>query len=101
MLNKLVDPEQFVARVNYLYEHRSEKSYDEIALVNGVTFEPLLRSDVRSGWRVLWSVWYYHEITVHKRMEETLRESEAKYRMLIERLPLGITITKTGRDYLL
>ena len=36
----------------------------------------------------------YHEITVHKRMEETLRESEAKYRMLIERLPLGITITK-------
>ncbi len=94
VLNKLVDPEQFVARVNYLYEHRSEKSYDEIALVNGVTFErysaPMFGPDGEYYGRV----WYYHEITVHKRMEETLRESEAKYRMLIERLPLGITITK-------
>jgi PAS domain-containing protein len=39
VLDRLVDPEQFRARVMYLYEHKDEKSREEIQLVDGRIFD--------------------------------------------------------------
>lgn len=66
VLDRLVDPQEFIRKVKYLYEARSEISRDEIALKNGVTFDrysgPLLGQDNRYYGRI----WYFRDMTEHK-----------------------------------
>ena len=66
---KPVDPEGFLARVKYLYEHKEEKSHEDIALKDGRTFDrysaPMFGVDGRYYGRV----WYFRDITDRKRVE--------------------------------
>ncbi len=66
---KPVDPEGFLARVKYLYEHKEEKSHEDIALKDGRVFErysaPMFGVDERYYGRV----WYFRDITDRKRVE--------------------------------
>jgi two-component system, NtrC family, sensor kinase len=39
VVDKLIDPQEFLARVAYLYEHPNEESRDEILLKDGRTFD--------------------------------------------------------------
>ncbi len=80
VLDKLVAPEEFLARVNYLYEHPVEKSHEEIALVGGITFEryssPMFSADGKYYGRV----WYFRDITEHKKAEEEKARLEIQLR---------------------
>ncbi len=71
VLDKLEDPQEFIAKVNYLYA-TDEKSRDEIALNDGRTFDrysaPMLDADRNHFGRV----WYFRDITERKRAEEQL-----------------------------
>jgi len=73
VLHKLVDPDSFIKAVQSLYEHRSEMSHTELALVDGRTFErysaPISGPDNRYYGRV----WYFRDITERKRAEEEIR----------------------------
>lgn len=73
VMDKLVHPQQFCARVKYLYEHRHEKSYEEIALVDGRTFERY-SAPMWSGERYYGRVWYYRDITEHKKIDQMKNE---------------------------
>jgi signal transduction histidine kinase len=63
VLDKLVDPEAFLARVAYLYEHREEESWEEIDLVDGRAFErhsaPMFGADGQYYGRV----WTFRDVT--------------------------------------
>jgi len=73
VLSKLVDPQGFLARVRELYEHRDEKSSDELALRDGRTFERY-SSPVRDAeGRYHGRVWYFHDVTDRVRRENDLR----------------------------
>jgi PAS domain S-box-containing protein len=73
VLDKLINPQEFLARVAYLYEHTDEESRDEILLKDGRTFDrysaPVKGKDGAYHGRV----WYFRNITERKRAEEEIR----------------------------
>ena len=78
--------EEFVARVQYLNEHRDDKSREEIALKDARIIDrysaPVIGADHKHYGRV----WYFRDITEHKRAAQTLRESESRFRQMAENI---------------
>jgi len=72
VLEKLVNPEGFLAKVRYLYEDKGEKSRDEIHLKDGRILDrysaPMFGEDEKYYGRV----WYFRDITEQRKMEEEL-----------------------------
>ncbi len=68
-LEKLVNPDDFLAKVMELYRHPEESSYDVLTLKDGRTFERYsqaqLIDDVPVG-----RVWSFRDVTSRKRAEE-------------------------------
>ncbi len=85
--NMVVDPETFLARVMYLYDHKKEKSHEEIFLKDGRVFDryssPMWGDDGKYYGRV----WYFRDITEWKRMVETLGKSESVLRKIFDSIP--------------
>ncbi len=93
---KLADPQSFLRRVRYLYEHRQETSRDEIILKDGRTFDrysaPMFGSDDRYYGRV----WYFRDITERRHAEEALRQSEERFRSLAASATDAIIMIDSG-----
>jgi PAS domain S-box-containing protein len=72
--DKLTNPEEFIRKVQHLYENRQETSREEIILKDGRTFDrysaPMLGADGKYFGRV----WYFRDITEHKQAEEALKK---------------------------
>jgi len=82
VLDKLVNPGEFLTRIRYLYAHREEKSREEIRLNDTRTLDrysaPLTGSDGRYYGRV----WYFRDITERKRAEEAIQQANRQLNLL-------------------
>ncbi|MEO8678287.1 MAG: PAS domain-containing protein [Vicinamibacterales bacterium] len=71
---KLVNPDQFMEQVRQLYDRRDVESHDEVALIDGRTFDrysaPMRDADGRYYGRV----WYFRDVTEAKQAEAALRQ---------------------------
>lgn len=71
---QLSEPEEFIAKVNYLYEHDTEISREELAFRDGRVFD-CYSSPIRSSedGEYYGRIWYFRDITERKRREDSLR----------------------------
>ena len=92
VLKKLVDPEVFIARLQYLYEHREEKGRDEIALNDGRLFDRYTAPMVGPDGTYYGRVWYLRDVTEHVLAERSLKESEEKFRAITDTAPDAVIL---------
>jgi len=114
VLDKVADPDGFLAKVKYLSTHFDEISQDEIVLKDNRVFEhysaPMI-SDNHSYYGEVWSfrmyygrVWSFRDITERKQAEAQreqaaadLRASEERYRRLADFSPEPIVVHQNGK----
>ena len=73
VLNQLRDPEAFLARVRYLYEHRSETSFEEIFLKDGRVFERYSAPIFGEEGHYYGRYWSFHDASARRQMDDEMR----------------------------
>jgi len=75
--DQVADPEAFLQRVQFLYEHRQETGHDEILLEDGRILDRYSAPMFGPDEKYLGRVWFFHDITELKRVEADLRFHKA------------------------
>ncbi len=98
-VSRIRDPNAFIERVRYLYDHPEEESEDTIALSDGRVFERYSRPQTL-GDEIVGRVWSFRDVTARVRAEHGLRQSEDRYRRLFETSPQAIYVTSLTGEML-
>ena len=86
VLDKVKDPDGFLERVCYLYDHPDEHSRDEIELVDGRIFDRYSAPLKAPEGGDLGRAWYVRDVTQERMAEQRLAESNMRYRHLAKTL---------------
>ncbi len=76
VLGKMERPQEFLSQVNYLYEHPTEVSRDEIVLKDGRIFERYSAPVQSSEGDYYGRIWSFRDITDRKQAESELRRAK-------------------------
>ena len=82
VVDQVADPEAFLSRVRYLYNHKDEKSFEEIILKDGRVLERFSAPILGEMKKYYGRVWYFRDISGRKRAEEALRLMNRKLHLL-------------------
>jgi PAS domain S-box-containing protein len=84
-----IDSEHFVERVETILLQRNKISNEQIFMVDERVLErdylPIVKNDIYTG-----HIWYYRDVTMQHLGTMAIRESERRYREIIENIDLGL-----------
>lgn len=83
-------PDQFLEKLNYIYDHEDMTSSDEIELKDGSTLDRYSSPIVDKNGTKYGRIWTFHDITENKKAKATLLESHNLLRTIIDNAPLEI-----------
>lgn len=92
VVSQVRDPEAFLAKVRHLYAHPEEESDDQFHLNDGRIIERHSAPAVGANGRYVGRVWYFRDITARSLADTALRESEERFRAMIEQSISGTCI---------
>jgi len=106
--SQIADPESFLERVNYLYEHREEKSQEEILLKDGRVLDRYSSPMFGSNGKYYGRVWYFRDITERKHAEQSimnrarqLENANAELRTVTQELEVAYNELKAAQSRIL
>ncbi|NMB79707.1 MAG: hypothetical protein GYA23_11515, partial [Methanomicrobiales archaeon] len=86
VITTVEDPVAFLAKVEYLYEHRTEKSHDEVRLKGGKILERFSSPMIGKDGTYFGRVWYFLDITARKEAEAEVRKKTDELHTAYEQL---------------
>jgi PAS domain S-box-containing protein len=101
VLDKLADPEAFLARVRELYARPDETSREEIALKDGRTFDRYSAGMRGADGRLYGRVWFFRDVTAQRQADAALRERDENLRVLGSVIPGVLWLSTPNLDRML
>ncbi len=98
ILNKLTDPDKFLAIVNDLYSHPDKSSFDKLEFKDGRIFERYSQPQKIEN-KVVGRVWSFRDVTERIKADQSLRQSEEKFRSIMENSADAIFLTDMKGHY--
>jgi PAS domain S-box-containing protein len=82
VLTQLVEPKPFIAKIQFLYDHRDQIDRDEIVLRDDREFEYYTTPMIGPHEEYFGRIWYFHDITEQKLQAKKLAASYAQLQQL-------------------
>jgi len=100
VVSQMRDPDAFLAKVHYLYEHKEEGSRDEIHTNDGKIIDRFSSGMMGANGEYYGRVWYFHNITERKQAESALAAATAKLQAVMD-AAIQISIVATDSQGLI